>query len=228
MTSMVDICNLALSHLGDSANVASIDPPDGSAQADHCARFLPISLNTLLERHAWGFATVRAALPVLDNPSSTWKFCYAQPSDAVNLLAILSPEASSDTSVSTLNPTVWDYGTSTPSVAWGTVYAPQDFIAETLDDGREVIYTNQEGAVLRYTRLVTDPARFTPLFTEALGWLLASKLAGPVLKGESGRKAALDCVGQSEVWFRKAVDSDSSQRQVKQTASQSVGWLNVR
>ena len=33
MSSVVDICNIALSRLGDRATVTSIDPPEGSAQA---------------------------------------------------------------------------------------------------------------------------------------------------------------------------------------------------
>ena len=33
MASDVDVCNLALSHIGDTANVASINPPDGSVQS---------------------------------------------------------------------------------------------------------------------------------------------------------------------------------------------------
>jgi len=65
MASIVDICNLALSHLGDSATVSSIDPPEGSAQADLCARFFPIALASLLEAHSWGFATRRVALAPL-------------------------------------------------------------------------------------------------------------------------------------------------------------------
>ena len=60
MSSEVAICNLALAHLGDSATVASIDPPEGSAQSEHCARFYPIARDALLEMHAWKFATRRA------------------------------------------------------------------------------------------------------------------------------------------------------------------------
>jgi hypothetical protein len=41
VASSVDIANLALAHLGDEAAVTSFDPPDGSAQAEHCARLLP-------------------------------------------------------------------------------------------------------------------------------------------------------------------------------------------
>ena len=33
MASEVDICNLALAHLGDAATVSSINPPEGSIQA---------------------------------------------------------------------------------------------------------------------------------------------------------------------------------------------------
>ena len=43
MASDVDVCNLALAHLGDEATVASISPPEGSAQAGHCARFYPMA-----------------------------------------------------------------------------------------------------------------------------------------------------------------------------------------
>lgn len=62
MPSAVTICNLALAHLGDSATVSSIDPPEGSAQAEHCARFYPVALGLLLEAHPWNFATKRSRL----------------------------------------------------------------------------------------------------------------------------------------------------------------------
>ena len=42
MFSVVEICNLALSHLGDRATVVSIDPPEGSAQAEHCKTYWPL------------------------------------------------------------------------------------------------------------------------------------------------------------------------------------------
>jgi hypothetical protein len=66
MATEVDICNLALGHLGDNATVASLTPPEGSAQAEHAARFYPISRDTLLESHAWNFATRRATMPLVN------------------------------------------------------------------------------------------------------------------------------------------------------------------
>ena len=56
MASVVDICNLALAHIGDDATVSSIDPPEGSAQAEHCKRFYAIARDTMLQMHNWNFA----------------------------------------------------------------------------------------------------------------------------------------------------------------------------
>src|ERR1039458_7940047 len=89
MASVVDICNAALSHIGDSANVTSIDPPDGSSQAGYCATFYPIALSAILEMASWGFATVRSALAPATNPSNTWRFAYAYPAELVKLISIL-------------------------------------------------------------------------------------------------------------------------------------------
>ena len=99
MASEVDICNLALGHLGDAATVSSLNPPEGSAQAEHCARFYPIARDSLLELHAWNFSTTRVALASLGSDWPEWQYCYACPTDAVNLLAVLGPSVSDDYSV---------------------------------------------------------------------------------------------------------------------------------
>ena len=65
MASVVDICNLALAHLGDDATISSIDPPEGSAQAEHCKRFYTSARDTLLQLHPWNFASKRIALAEL-------------------------------------------------------------------------------------------------------------------------------------------------------------------
>ncbi len=210
MASVVDICNQALSHLGDSATVASIDPPEGSAQAEHCARFYPAALAALLEMHPWAFATRRITLAAVSNPSSTWAYAFALPNGCINLISILAPDATDDYSTSVV----------------GGAYTPQDFSPEIDDAGNDIILTNQANAVLRYTLLVSDTTKFSPLFVEALTWLLASKLAGPVLKGEAGMQAAQACTKTFNYWLGKASDSDASQRRA--APRQQVGWMNAR
>lgn len=225
MASAVDICNQALSHLGDSATVASIEPPEGSAQAEHCARFYPMALNALLEMHPWAFATKRSTLARVDNPSTTWAYCYAMPSNTINLLSVLAPDAADDYSAS-VQTSASAYDSSYARSAQGGAYTPQDFNPEIDEAGNDIILTNQLGAVLRYTALVTDTTKFSPLFVESLGWLLASKLAGPVLKGEVGMSAAQACTKTFLYWFGKATDSDASQRRA--TPRHQVGWMNAR
>lgn len=212
MASEVQICNLALSHLGDSSTVASIDPPEGSAQAEHCAQFYPIARDSLLEMHPWGFATVRVALAELAQQWSEWDHCYQQPSDVLNVLALLPPGATDD----------YSEGTGVPTSAGGR-YVPQPFSCETLSNGTQVIFSDQADAVLRYTRTVSDPTLFSPLFTTTLSWHLASFLAGPVIKGEEGSAAAKRCAAMMASYMSKAIESDAGQRRVEVTHN--VPWI---
>lgn len=190
MSSEVDICNLALAHLGDNATVASIDPPEGSAQAEHCARFYAIARDSLLEMHAWKFATRRVQLAKLTVPSWDWYFAYAEPTGALKLLGVLSATASNDDET-------------------------QPYDAESDANGAAIILTNQEDASLRFVARVTDTTKFSPLFVDALAWLLASYLAGPVLKGDAGAAMAKSCLQSFLLAFSNAKVSDANQRKVR-------------
>lgn len=201
MASEVDICNLALAHLGDNATVASIDPPEGSAQAEHCARFYPIARNALLELHNWKFATRRATLAKLDVESWNWGHAYAQPAGVLRLLAVLPAEASPD--------------------AEG-----QPYDTENTQDGIALILTDLDDATLRFTALVTDTTKFSPLFVDALARLLASYLAGPVLKGDAGKAEAKAQFAAFRAVLSQAMVSDANQRKV--TPEHTPGWIAGR
>lgn len=231
MASEVDICNLALGNLGDAANLQSINPVDGSAQSDHCARFYPIARDALLEMHNWGFATTRVALAQLTNPSSTWLYCYAQPADLLNSISVLDPTVSDDLSVGI--PSSSNTWLETPLVNAGT-YTPQEYTLETLTDGTEIVYTDQVNAVLRYVRRVTDTTKFSPLFIRCVAASLSSMLAGPLLKGEAGLEAAARWEmiafgrdGRSGLFSRAAM-SDAQQKRTTVANRQAVSWIAGR
>ena len=231
MASEVDISNLALAHLGDAATVASISPPDGSAQAEYCQRFYPIARDALLEMHDWGFATKRVALAQLSvNAASGWAYCYAQPTDLLNSIAVLDPAATDDTSVGITAPHGW---TETP-LTNGGVYTPQPYVLESAADGTDIIYTNQAGAVLRYVAGVTDTTKFSPLFVKTLAASLASMLAGSILKGDAGAAAAarweMIAFGQDgkSGLFGKAAGSDANQKRTTTRDRHQVSWINGR
>lgn len=189
-SSDVDICNLALANLGDKAQVIDIDPPDGSIQAAQCGRFYPIARNALLEMHPWTFAMRRVTLALQADPApSEWLFAYQLPADCLKPRAIYLPDEVQDG-------------------------RGHDYIVEADVNGNRVLYTNVEEAILRYTRLVQDPTQYTPGFVSALARLLASYLAGPIIKGTAGIQ-----VSQAQLkWFQiefgsaRSADANSTQR----------------
>lgn len=183
MSSEIDICNLALARLGDRATVASISPPEGSAQADHCAMFYPLARDVALEHRAWSFNTVRSTEnALLETPQTGWNYAYAKPSDALKILAIVPPFT-----------TDWWVNPSSP------------FRLEIdVTSGAELILADQPEVTIIYQKRVTDTSRFPPQFVSALAWLLASYLAGPIVKGDAGRKAAQQCYN---AWIAEAAQA---------------------
>ena len=226
MASVVDICNLALAHLGDAATIASIDPPEGSAQAEHCARFYPIARDNLLEMHNWNFSTRRALLAEVTNDWVQWQHAYALPSDCVNPISVISNEAYDDYATRFIPTDTPQFAHNySPAISAGR-YVPQPFTIETLSSGIHVLYTNLENAVLRYQALVNDTTEFSALFVTTLSWHLASMLAGPVLKGDAGAAESKRCSQMMAGWLAEARKSDGNQRSIK--VEHIVPWTSGR
>lgn len=169
MASEVQICNMALSHLGSEARVSSISPPDGSAEAGHCAAFYDVARTELLEPGSWAFSLKRAPLASVasDGLRDAYQFAYAKPSNCLRPLRIPAPSVA---------PTVFTQD---------TLPIDDSSSAHFIVEG-EVIYTNQPDAVLLFVQDITDPTQLTPSFRTALSYLLASYLAGPIVKGNEG------------------------------------------
>lgn len=186
MASAVDICNAGLGLLGARTQINSINPPDGSAESGYCARYYPFARKELIETGAWAFARRRIALSEVANASDVWQYAYATPAGISNALRVLAKGAISNAGVAF--PLLND---SNGLTNWTlldrllTERGSQDF---DIEDG--VIYTNEPEAVLLYTADVTDTTRFSAMFTTTLGMLMASYLAGPIIKGLEGAKVA--------------------------------------
>lgn len=194
MASEVDICNLALSHLGDEANVSSIDPPDQSVQAQLCATHYPLARNTLLDAHNWSFTMRRVTLAQLTPETLEYEYCYAAPSDLSNMIALrdaYSQRVSIDSTDSEL---------------------PDEYSLEVNSLGVKVIYCHVPNAELVYNAIVTNPGNFPPLFVEALSFLLASYLAGPIIKGDVGVAAGMKLIQAYRLSLSNAIASDAQNR----------------
>ena len=222
MATEIDICNLALAHLGDDATIASIKPPEGSAQAENAARFYPIARNALLETHTWNFASKRVALATTTNTLEQWEYAYVAPADMMTPLAIISPTAQNDYSTRMSSGDTPGGITSnySPTIVAGH-YTPQQFAVEGI-----YIYSNQENALLRYQSIVTDPSVFSPLFVVTLSWHLASMLAGPIIKGDQGMAQAKRCAEIMQGYLITAKQQDSLHRDI--TVEHIVPWTSGR
>lgn len=208
MASIVDICNTALAHLGSDATITAIDPPDGSAEAGYCKRFYPIARRRLLESFAWPFATKRVTLAEVTNDSEVWGYAYAVPADCLRPIRILTAgrlrsilEELTNQSAGVIATTLYDEEASAPYQREG-----------------EVLYTHEPEAVLLYLRDVTDPTKFSPLFEASLGELLASYLAGPIIRGADGAKTAMNFRQMARATAGEAIELAANQSREEQRA----------
>ena len=222
MATEVDICNLALAHLGDDATIASLSPPEGSAQAEKAARFYPIARNNLLEMHNWNFAAKRGNLALTTNSLDQWDYAYVAPADMMSPVAIISPSSQNDyaTRMSAGDTPGGITSNYAPTFVAGQ-YTPQQFAVEG-----EFIYTNQENAMLRYQAFITDSSLFSPLFVTTLSWHLASMLAGPVIKGDQGAAEAKRSTQMMSNYLTSAKQSDNLHRDI--TVEHIVPWTSGR
>lgn len=190
MATEVEICNLALSRLGDRATLSSIDPPEGSAQADHCAQWWPIARDVALESHDWNFTIVRAAPPALEISVDGWLYSYPKPNDALKVIKVILPE----------------------QVDW-RLAEPLEFGIEAEElTAMEIIVTNYPDIVLVYQQRVRDAQRYPPTFASALAWLVASYLAGSIIKGDAGRKASQNAYAAWQLEMARAAKLDANQK----------------
>lgn len=204
MPSVVQICNMALTHIGAEALVASIDPPDGSVEAGYCATFYSVARQEALELGTFKWGVTRVALALAStNPSTTWAYAYARPSNCLDPLRVLP--------TSLLEVDAWPADRRPELVPTNAAYSERAG-AEFEIEG-DLILTNEPDAVLVYKVDVTDTTKFSASFASALSMLLASYIASPIIKGEQGARVGL-------TWRQAAVSAISSASAMDANASQ--------
>lgn len=205
MASEVDICNTGLSHLGARAQVAAISPPDGSVEAGYCARFYPIVRRELIELYNWSFAKTRVVLAEVTNDSDIWGYAYALPADCISPLRVLQLQY---LTFSALPLPVSLYVSDYDLIRYDQVFSERGSSDFEIEDG--VLRTNEPEAVLLYKRDVTDTSKYTPSFVTAAGMLLASYLAGPIIKGMDGAKVGAQWRDAAEGLANRAAARDAN------------------
>lgn len=193
MASSVDICNMALSLLGDSAEVTSINPPEG-VQAGHCAKWYPIALRTVLERYGWSFATLRVRPVEMSNVDAHLygkEHAYAVPPDCLKILNLQSYEELSENCSERFH----------------------SFEMAVIDThSRRALFTDIEDPVITYVTNINTPELFPGYFIDTLVPLLATYLYGPVKRADTTSQAGQNLLKlyESALSRAKTLDAETS------------------
>jgi hypothetical protein len=175
-TAEAGVCNRALLRIGQSQLINDLTQASPIARA--CQALYADSRDATLEARWWPFAKRRATLAEIaeaDLPEAGiggWAYAYTLPADCIAPRYIEALTDDTDEEVIAVN-----------SDAIGIASGARPIPFDTEDDGdRRILLTDQPAAVLVYTARVTQVARFTPLFKDALSFKLASDLAFGIAK----------------------------------------------
>jgi len=153
-----DICNLALSHVGSSTVLQSMN--ETFKEAQQCKLHYDQCRRETLQRLDWSFARRTVGLSLQGQAPSTWRFSYAYPDGCLKLLRVYTPELFERR---------------------GSPLPPYNLAVSANGEQRN-IWSDQENAVAEFTADVTAVSIFDGQFVTALSYLLASRIA-PALVG---------------------------------------------
>ena len=211
MANAVEICNLAMSFLGDAASIASVNPPESATQSRMCASYYPIARSAMLEMFDWSFAQKRAFLPRLsDEKGSGWQGVYQLPADSLRVIRVRP------------------YGTEHPILRDGRLYPfpDSDLPDERFDVMGRKLYTNAENPIAFYITSEVNEGLFSPTFVTAFAYYLASEIAGARIKGKEGQALAQNLQKQFVLALSIAKSRDANQQSKR--VSFIPKWLAVR
>lgn len=184
--SEAEVCNLALLLVGQTQFIDDLSDPTPEGEA--CDQAYEKCRDSVLQEHAWSFATRRAELNlVADGERGGWAYAYTLPADC-------------------LAPRWLDVGIENPSESEKVPMKLED----DATTNAKVLLTNQADAILVYTRTVTETGKFSPLFVEALAAKIAVYLAAGLVKKP---RLAFDMMQLFGTLVARAKASDLNQQQ---------------
>lgn len=158
MASAVEICNLAISHLGTGKEIATFE--ENSPEANACRRYYETALQQTLRGYSWPFANKASAIDLVQtSPTEEWAYSYGYPVDCLQAVRLLSGNRNE------------------------TRQERIDYKITTSASGL-LIYTDKENAILEYIVNITDPNLFPSDFKMAFSFRLAMYIASRLTKGD--------------------------------------------
>lgn len=173
MKSEVDICNMALGHLGVSMTIMDIQA-ENSVEARTCRTFFETARDLALEEAPWPFAKRTNDLQIVAGNKYGWEYRYRYPNDCLSARQIITEELTG----------IVETGDS--------IIRPMPIPFEVVEDeanGGKAILTDVENAILIYTARITKVSVMPTAFQIAFSLGLASLISGPLSANPKNRDA---------------------------------------
>jgi hypothetical protein len=214
-SSEVEIANLALSLAGCGGPIASL--AESSVEARECLLHYASCRDLLLRSHPWNFAQRQAALAVLTTTVNGWAYQYQYPADCLAIHHIRAGGYDSSA-------IIWANETLPASLGTTVLYPPVPYaIGVTTDGLSRTILCDAYQAYASYTAAVTITTLFDPLFSDALSYLLASRVIQR-LTGNLNVKA--DCTRLYMATVQAAMVRDANE--ARPTTIPEPDWIRAR
>ena len=224
MATEIQICNAAISLLGESASITSVDPADGSENAGLCQMWLPMAKRQLFEEADWGFAQRRMRLSELaDIDAEIYgpdAHCYGVPADAVRIVGVYSLFDENAAA---------GFPEEVEQSEWPDAAMPAQWrIEHNPTNSARMIVCNVENAVCHYTAFIDETEIYPQYFVDPLILLLASLLTGPIKRTSTASSEAQNLLQQyaQAVVKAKTIDAQSFRLSPKRVPSKiSSRWV---
>jgi hypothetical protein len=211
----IAVANAALSLIGDSPNVTSLEVPN-STQAKLCAQFIFEARDEVLQAHPWTVATRRKSFVEVENTVASYLYAYAVPADVLLPTKILDPEGTDDLQIGVANQVPAAYGRRPVVSSTALEPASQPFDMETDHEDNRVLRTNQANALVVYTAFNVGFELWHPLMRKACVFHLAHLLVGGTTKGKTGTAQSRELLQMSRALIAEAAEADAEwQRDVR-------------
>lgn len=194
-TSLIEVCNLALDLIGTGRHIKSLD--DVSPEAEACKRLYRPVLESALNTYNWSFCRRDEILNSDDLLSDAYplpfKYAYKLPKDVMVILMLADVRASAGIESRRRNDRLIQYN------------------LRNIDDQLVLVTNHAPDLVIHYQCYTEDISLGSPLFREALAYLLASKLAIALIKGSSGLSIGAQLYQTGMLNLGNAASRDASQ-----------------
>jgi hypothetical protein len=182
MASKTDIAKLALQHLGDRFDIASIT--EASVEAEQMNLLFDTVRDATLKEHPWTFAKKYTSPTYLDaTVPAEWTYMFTYPDDCLKIIEIVNPLGRDDPPI------------------------PFDIAVNSVDD--KVILCDVEEPEFCYIRRITDTYEYDAQFVLALSYRLAQYAAIP-LTGDRGLMRDMKALADEAVGTAQSDDANES------------------